>query len=119
LKQHASDKETDMTQLAHDHESSATRKKPRRLGMLLAASLLVAAGSLYGTVPALADDSGGSGNGGNGGSEGRGDGSSGDRDGIYEVQRGEPTCDPGACSTADQGVTGQLPLGHQAAPRRR
>jgi hypothetical protein len=81
-----------MAQLAHDHEDSATRGKPRRLGILLAAGLLVVAGALFGTMPARADDGTGTG-GGPGGGETRADGTASDHDGIYQVQRGEVVCE--------------------------
>jgi hypothetical protein len=100
-----------MTQIAHDHEGLATRTKPRRLGILLAASLLVASGVLFGSVPSRADEGGGAGA---GGADARGDESGADHDGIYQAQRGEPACDSrDACGEA---VSASHPGG---LPRRR
>ena len=93
-----------MTQLAHDHENSATRAKPRRLGVLLAAGLLMAAGALYVSMPAYADSDSG-----NGGGETRGDSSASDHDGIYEAQRGEAACDPGVTCGAPEATPAHLP----------
>jgi hypothetical protein len=92
-----------MTQLAHDHESLTTPKRARRLGILLAASLLIASGALFASVPVRADDQGGSGNGG----ETRGDGSASDHDGIYEAQRGEQACEVGEACGPDVALSRQ------------
>ncbi len=73
-----------MTHPAHDHESH--HRSAGRTRALLAASLLLAAGALFGSTAARAEPAGG---------ETDGDASHG---GIYESQRGPAGCDVrGAC----------------------
>jgi hypothetical protein len=80
--------------------------KPRRLGILLAAGLLVASGSLFGSMPARADgDAGGAGG---GGTEARGDTSASSRDGIYEAQRGGAACGLGVICNVPEATPARL-----------
>jgi hypothetical protein len=86
-------KETDMREIARDHESLTTRGTSRRsiyrrLGGLLAVGLLAASTALIVSLPARADPDGG---GGSGAAER--DDWSGDHDGVYQAQRGDIVCD--------------------------
>jgi hypothetical protein len=79
-----------MTQMAHDHQiftapGAFRRPLAGRLGILLAAGLLVLAGSLSGSVPARAD--------GEGGGNDRSNDYGSDHDGVYQAQRGEVVCE--------------------------
>ena len=79
-----------MTQIAPAHEifttgSALRRPFTGRLGVLLAASLLVLGGALSAPLPAHADP--------DGGANDRDEDYGGDHAGVYQAQRGEVVCE--------------------------